>query len=241
MTKPVDRVLRRLGVIYEGFDVATDHARVKHGVTCEGFCNHCCYQVTVTTFAEALAIVKHLGQGWFSNHKITEIRDQSVALTDLDMDREKWFRVSRKPCVLLASNGSCSAYDARPIACRTLMSTENPDHCRPEHTASIACVSFEPLINVALDEIDRVSAYSGVPRVMGPLPAMIYFALIFVRNPAEAKAEIEKFYGQDPAPVSFLKRWGHLVGGVVAENPDGTYRVKIDLEEMVRGMRPTEE
>lgn len=86
-------------------------------VACKAGCAHCCYQVVAVTAAEAFAIFEHL-QRSRSAPELELLRAHVAELYQRTHARTSSERFSPEfPCVFL-EGGSCSIYEARPLACR---------------------------------------------------------------------------------------------------------------------------
>jgi len=91
---------------------------------CREGCAHCChYQVAVTP-PEALAIAAHL-RSTREDAALTELAKTcaDLALAERGFDTAARIR-ARRPCVLLGDDARCTAYDARPLACRGANATD---------------------------------------------------------------------------------------------------------------------
>lgn len=95
-------------------------------VACRKGCSFCCMTWVDATAPEALFTVKKLShedrQRAFESVKKACVQTSGVNFID---------RVGKihPPCPLLDGDGACSVYDSRPVACRTLVSTD-VDACR---------------------------------------------------------------------------------------------------------------
>ncbi|MFT3772917.1 MAG: YkgJ family cysteine cluster protein [Minicystis sp.] len=96
---------------------------------CAAGCSWCCHVHADATVPEILAAARHL-RGAMSREALAAFRDRLAAhverVVDLD-DQARWGQ--RIPCALLAQDGRCSIYEARPLRCRAFHSC-SVDRCR---------------------------------------------------------------------------------------------------------------
>lgn len=229
------RIKKRLMVVNEGVDIAFKKGLEKIGVTptCQKGCSHCCHQATMITLSEAIAIVVWLaehGQLESLRHlKQDEAAQQVRLLLQSTMDRRKYYQL-QLPCIFLRGN-TCSVYEVRPGACRTHVSLEDPDHCKPGWTEPIASVDT----SASADYIARHSAKDaeqlGIPLIFAPLPLAIAWAIrAWTEGIDVMKAKIMKTpYGISPAHG--MAQWMHLI----ADDPGIAEHVKVtDLDKNTR-------
>jgi Fe-S-cluster containining protein len=109
--------------------------------TCAAGCAHCCRQAIVTARAEAEAVADHIKRTW-DEPCIEALRERLRAwlrwyrenypkLIADGVKRDAAFYERGPQCVMLVDN-ACSAYEARPLTCRTLYVTSSPNACRQE-------------------------------------------------------------------------------------------------------------
>lgn len=98
-------------------------------VTCAPGCASCCYHPISISVLEAIPIYRYLvrHRKW-----TTELRKrlQETAEKQLSVTYEVWL-LSLIPCPLLGEDKRCTAYDERPLACRTMVSVGDPYYCHP--------------------------------------------------------------------------------------------------------------
>lgn len=82
---------------------------------CRAGCAHCCHFPVGVTFAEALLLHRTLA---------AEPAQHAAVLANARADADRgWLDLIGRACPLLAA-GTCSAYDARPLPCRALASSD---------------------------------------------------------------------------------------------------------------------
>lgn len=98
-------------------------------VTCTPGCASCCYHPISISLLEAIPIYRHL----LKNGKWTlELRDRLKDTGDRQLSTayEVWL-LSLIPCPLLSEDKLCTAYESRPLVCRTMLSVGDPYYCHP--------------------------------------------------------------------------------------------------------------
>ena len=89
---------------------------------CAAGCSWCCHVHADASVPEILAAAAHLRRAR-SPEALSALRErlaeQAARVTALD-DQERW--AQRIPCALLAEDGRCSIYEARPLRCRAFHS-----------------------------------------------------------------------------------------------------------------------
>jgi hypothetical protein len=100
--------------------IAADAVTRQATIACAKGCAHCCTTAVSATIPEVLALAAALRADAAHGHRVrtgTEQTAAKVAATGRD-----WWSAAHLPCPVLADN-MCSAYAARPSACRGLLST----------------------------------------------------------------------------------------------------------------------
>lgn len=108
---------------------------------CKGGCPHCCVLNVSVLLPEALLMTEQIKAQW-SAHEWRSLQDRLAHHRNWVrwMDDEE--RVMRRAfCPMLDTNGNCSVYPVRPLACRGVVSLDD-ESCRR---------AFDPII----DERDR--------------------------------------------------------------------------------------
>ncbi len=101
--------------------------RSEKKISCKSGCAECCYHPVLISVLEGIFLYR-----WFAEHgRWTPSFRQSLekfSKTTTGLAFEVW-AITHIPCPLLTSKNECSAYEARPLTCRTTFSTGNPHYC----------------------------------------------------------------------------------------------------------------
>ncbi len=165
-------------------------------ITCRKGCAHCCHLLVETSWEEARELVLWLmdlpeekRQTYFNKisanaeefrqlclssrkHRrfvhpiVDEVEEMPDALCD------DYFYQKKRPCPFLDEQGCCSAYEARPSACRLHMVSSNPDMCRPEAEDDNAYVIPEA-IDELQDEVGPMNSALAQDGRWGQLATMV--------------------------------------------------------------------
>lgn len=100
-------------------------------IACTPGCASCCYHPIYVSILEAIPIYRHLvrHQKWTTALKE---RLEDIGNKQMITAYEVWL-LSLIPCPLLSEDKRCIAYDARPLACRTMFSVGDPYYCHPHN------------------------------------------------------------------------------------------------------------
>jgi len=109
------------------FDLATRNSQKT--VTCSVGCASCCYHPVSISILEGILIYRWLKEHnkWTSKLKA---RLQDVSERQYGTSYEVWL-MALIPCPLLTEDKKCSAYEARPLICRTYYAYGDPHYCHP--------------------------------------------------------------------------------------------------------------
>lgn len=97
---------------------------------CAAGCSNCCTLFVQATLVEALLVAEELDaeQVYKLQEYVLHQRESLAGASDfLTLLRRQ--RASVGPCPFLASDGCCSIYAQRPLACRALLSTKPAEWC----------------------------------------------------------------------------------------------------------------
>lgn len=99
-------------------------------IHCGRGCANCCRLAVEATYGEALHAVealscRHLGllREW-----VERLKKNTAGSADLK-EYLRRYRQTMEGCPFLEEDGACGIYEVRPLACRSLQSTRNPDWC----------------------------------------------------------------------------------------------------------------
>lgn len=117
----------------EKFELATRNkvSLEKKVITCTPGCASCCHHPVLISVLEGISIYRWLSKKGKWNDKLkfklkeTSDRQYGVAF-------EVWL-MAMIPCPLLDKNNRCTAYEARPLICRSYYATSDPHNCHPHH------------------------------------------------------------------------------------------------------------
>ncbi len=120
----------------------------KQPVQCEKGCVYCCYQPVFALDYEMQFLSSFIKKN-FSEQKQKEIKKRADAnrLKLAGLSREEILN-SKQPCPLL-ENDACSAYSARPMACRIYLSTDLKS-CRTFYSEPESTTSFPALLDLPM-------------------------------------------------------------------------------------------
>ena len=99
-------------------------------IHCGKGCSGCCSLVVNCTFPEAVLVTRALNQQHQEQLQAQIPRIQKAATSSASL--KEWLRTYRSeagPCPFLDQSGACGVYAARPLSCRSLLATKEPDWC----------------------------------------------------------------------------------------------------------------
>ena len=136
------------GALDNFIDLFLQKAAPEHPVHCKKGCSWCCHQAVFAHTHE----FRYLKQWMFAHmdaEQMEKVRKQAVkkhrATSVLSPDERL---LHKEPCPLLA-DGACSAYEARPVACRIYLSMD-VGSCRDEFTNPADHAVFPKLFRLPL-------------------------------------------------------------------------------------------
>lgn len=124
--------------------------------SCGPRCSACCTDAPPVLAVEALRVARSLREQPQGERQLQRASEQAAAFIKLLRER---MRVDSQPidtsdpryrraqlawrhlgnqCPVLGEDGNCSAYDARPLACRVHYHVEQPRYCEPSDTRFLA-------------------------------------------------------------------------------------------------------
>ena len=108
----------------------TDYRSRGGNIFCGKGCQACCTLTVNCTLTEAVALAQIL-----TDEQAHAVAAYAVRLGEMvtpGMELKEYLRMQRRvmgPCPLLGDGGACTAYAARPLACRALLSTKESFYC----------------------------------------------------------------------------------------------------------------
>jgi len=105
-------------------------------IHCSKGCSGCCSLVVNCTFPEAMLVAASLDQEQHArlNLQIPRIKEAADSSASL----KEWlrgYRFGAGPCPFLNPDGACGVYAARPLSCRSLLATKEPEWCVTDFAA----------------------------------------------------------------------------------------------------------
>lgn len=112
-------------------------------VKCRKGCHHCCYHPVQISLFEGVLLYWHLRNNGKWDAKLRFSLESHVRDTT-GLSTMVWM-LSEIACPLLVE-GECSAYEARPMLCRSIYAVSLPDSCHPARFAQARIVNrFKPM------------------------------------------------------------------------------------------------
>lgn len=105
-------------------------------VYCGKGCSGCCSLVVNCTLLEALQIAAVCTPQ--QQQQLQKLAPRLKATADRCGSLKEWlaaYRSQLSPCLFLASDGTCSVYEVRPLSCRSLLSTCSPNWCTTDFSS----------------------------------------------------------------------------------------------------------
>jgi Fe-S-cluster containining protein len=96
---------------------------------CRKGCSNCCHYPIMISILEGILLYRSLKSNGRWTSQLRAKLEHTKNLT-LGLSMEVWL-MSNIPCPLLDETKACSAYDGRPLHCRTTFSTRDPYMCHP--------------------------------------------------------------------------------------------------------------
>lgn len=129
----VERSVREVEVsrteVSQRFDMKIRASTHGKAITCRPGCAWCCHHPVLISVLEGISIYRWLKKkGKWNDRlkaKLKEVSDQQYGAS-----LETWL-LAMIPCALLDEKNMCSAYEARPLICRSYYATSDPYYCHP--------------------------------------------------------------------------------------------------------------
>jgi len=102
-----------------------ENPEMVENISCKSGCANCCSLYVEVTDVEAELIVQYLV-------KKNMLLDEAKLRRQAFYDKSNWFTQSfdDRSCVFLNKDKTCSIYEARPSACRSMVVISDPKHCK---------------------------------------------------------------------------------------------------------------
>ena len=99
-------------------------------IHCGKGCGGCCSLVVNCTFPEAVLVAAALNQQQHEQLKAQIPDIQRAADSSASLKEWLWaYRFEAGPCPFLDQTGTCGVYASRPLSCRSLLATKEPEWC----------------------------------------------------------------------------------------------------------------
>jgi Fe-S-cluster containining protein len=105
------------------FDAIAETAPGRARWECSAGCSFCCHMPVHVSAIEAVILAEHVRRSFDDDARERVIERLSATAAAIAQMNENEFKDSRTPCSLLADDGRCTVYEARPLACRGFHST----------------------------------------------------------------------------------------------------------------------
>lgn len=113
-------------------DISSYLAKKALSVSCREGCFFCCYALVLLSLGEVELLAGALSTAVLEKtRKVGRERLSRLAREKFDPSFATNFFLERDPCPLLDGGGRCSAYSARPFACRGVLTNLSPSYCQP--------------------------------------------------------------------------------------------------------------
>lgn len=216
-----------LRVLYSMIDTVQNEAHrqlAKHGqpVSCGEGCDSCCHLFVTVMFPEAIAIVERLRDEGrlddFVRDQWTRLVELSERATQPGLTTNQWLE-EWHACPLLVDK-RCSVYEDRPTSCRFHEAVSEPALCAVPGS-TVKSPDYMRFKQQTMTAIDDIASEAGLPMYMGPLPTMLLWSIILVRDGLDALRAHTKGHPADP----FEKGFGALVFWSAVEAGGATFEI----------------
>ena len=116
---------------WRDIDEGIEHAIAKGGrqPTCSAGCHYCCYEKVSASPNEVFELAEHIRETW-STAAQSALRSRLRSAAVYGSYRPEDYFAAQVSCPLLAEDGRCSVYEARPINCRRCHSYSLVEACK---------------------------------------------------------------------------------------------------------------
>lgn len=135
VAESIDRVARDSYQLYdEILPQVLAQVRPKALPVCAAGCAFCCVVPVFASAPEIFRLARHLKETGRADALLPALKARATAIGEMTRDDRARARL---PCVLLDAAGNCSAYEARPLACRGYNSCD-AGACKRKHDDGVA-------------------------------------------------------------------------------------------------------
>jgi Fe-S-cluster containining protein len=201
-------VIKRMQQLYGAVDLTMQKTGEHHKTPCKKGCNDCCHQIVTASIAEALIMVDAMDgcSKIAQDYLYKRCEKYANQLYSPVVTVASWFE-KKIPCVFL-SEGLCRTYEARPLACRTLMVMPGSDCSVYSPGGKIQAVDARSMTKAGLREAKIVSDNLGIPIGFAPLQvAMLWAETVYYKGSDVLNKQLRgTTFANDYESLMFWKR-----------------------------------
>lgn len=137
-------------------------------IYCGKGCSGCCSLVVNCTFPEAVLVATALDQQQHERLQAQIPRLQKAA--DSSASLKEWLRTYRSeagPCPFLDQSGACGVYAVRPLSCRSLLATKDPEWCTTDFTTLSGEAKQVFMMSLDRSAVSFPTHYAATPQEIG--------------------------------------------------------------------------
>ena len=204
MDKSAKQLGRRMLSVYRQLEPKLEEAAAQANVTCKKGCASCCYLQIYVSLPEAVALAEQIGKD--PKHTAEVLKKCYEQLPKLNPDNALHFK-QMLPCVLLdEETKTCTAYEARPTACRHHYVVSPASNCSPlAENTEIERLNLEKVDAFVLGESLRVLKQHQLPALLAPIPVALLWAF---RLLAEGEVKfIDTLSSKEDYGLMDIRRW----------------------------------
>lgn len=137
-------------------------------IHCGKGCSGCCSLVVNCTFPEAVLVANTLDQQQQEQLRAQIPRIQETAANSDSL--KEWLRAYRfgaGPCPFLDQTGACGIYRSRPLSCRSLLATKEPEWCTADFAALASQKKQEFVESLDRSAVAFPTHYAATPQEIG--------------------------------------------------------------------------
>lgn len=192
--------LRLLESLYGAIDRSMASLYERSDVPCKKGCSDCCYQLVTASIAEAayvlLPIIKDAeARKYHNENRSPKIAEQAKLMETSTVD--SWWQ-GVHPCVFL-SNGICSVYERRPVACRSCAVVGTAERCKIGSIKKVMKFDYREMTREGIKVSVEVCKNLGIPAVTTPFPqALMLATILLTRGVEQFRSVIRGTIYEDP-------------------------------------------